>query len=170
MGSLCSLFFYFIFKIPIDFADKRCYNNICIEIFYARVLGTRVDTLFTFAAIMGWRQRTMNGDIMNIFKKHQKAIPAALMILSALSAMAIPAFAEGEAVEPSGFNDPMLYLFFGFVAGFFTLFIGAIVLYFKIKRGTQIKEWAEDEGSIKLYEDLDDAKWDAPDSVFLEAL
>ena len=107
---------------------------------------------------------------MNIFKKHQKAMLCALMILSALFAMVIPTFAEGEAAEASGWNDPMLYVFFGFVAGFFTLFIGAIVIYFKVKKHKKIKEWEDDDGSVKLYEDLDDAKWDAPDSVFLDAL
>ncbi len=112
----------------------------------------------------------MNGDLMNIFKKHQKAMLCALMILSALFAMVIPTFAEGEAAEVSGWNDPMLYVFFGFVAGFFTLFIGAIVIYFKVKKHKKIKEWEDDDGSVKLYEDLDDAKWDAPDSVFLDAL
>ena len=112
----------------------------------------------------------MNGDLMNIFKKHQKAMLCALMILSALFAMVIPTFAEGEAAEASGWNDPMLYVFFGFVAGFFTLFIGAIVIYFKVKKHKKIKEWEDDDGSVKLYEDLDDAKWDAPDSVFLDAL
>ena len=107
---------------------------------------------------------------MNIFKKHQKAMLCALMILSALFAMVIPTFAEGEAAEASGWDDPMLYVFFGFVAGFFTLFVGAIVIYFKVKKHNKMKEWEDDDGSVKLYEDLDDAKWDAPDSVFLDAL
>ena len=31
-------------------------------------------------------------------------------------------------------------------------------------------EWKMDDGTTKLYEDLDDAKWDAPDTVFLDAL
>jgi hypothetical protein len=107
---------------------------------------------------------------MNIFKKHQKAILSALMTISALFTMAIPAFAEGEKAEPSGFEDPMLYLFIGCVAVFFTMCAGALVLYVKIKRQRNISEWEMDDGTTKLYEDLDDAKWDAPDTVFLEAL
>ena len=33
-----------------------------------------------------------------------------------------------------------------------------------------MREWKMDDGTTKLYEDLDDAKWDAPDTVFLDAL
>ena len=107
---------------------------------------------------------------MNIFKKHQKAILSALMAISALSTMAIPAFAEGEATGSGGFDDPMLYLFIGFVAVFFTICVGAVVIYLKIRRQRNMREWKMDDGTTKLYEDLDDAKWDAPDTVFLDAL
>ncbi|MBQ8302102.1 MAG: hypothetical protein IJX97_00955, partial [Clostridia bacterium] len=107
---------------------------------------------------------------MNNFKKLQKKLLAAASFLTASLATAIPAFAENTEVEPHGWHDPMLYVFVAFVAGFFTLFIGSIVLYFWIKRKKKEKEWKESEGTIKLYEDLDDAKWDAPDSVFLDAL
>ena len=107
---------------------------------------------------------------MNNFKKHQKIVMALMLVIAAIFAMAIPVFAETQEAEPSGWNDPMLYVFIAFVASFFALVIGAVVIYFAVKRRNKEKEWEESEGTIKLYEDLDDSKWDAPDTVYLDAL
>ena len=109
---------------------------------------------------------------MKNFSKKQKIAMAVMMALALVFALAIPAFAETQnaVAEPSGWNDPMFYIFMACVAGFFAVVVGATVLYFYVKRKKKEKEWEEDDGVTKLYDDLEDHMWEAPDSVFLDAL
>ena len=105
---------------------------------------------------------------MNKFIKQRKIAMAILLGITFMLSMAITVFAEAGTAEPSGLRDPMLYVFMAVVVGFFGVIAGAVFLYFKFKGHSKIKEIEDDDGTIKLYDDLEDHKWDVPESVFVE--
>ena len=112
---------------------------------------------------------------MNKFTKTKKLAMAALLICVLIMSMAITVFAEtaegGAEVYASVWENPQFYGFLGVVAGFFGVVGGSIAVYFAVKHRQKIKEYEESAGTVKLYEDLDDARWEeGPDTVFLTTL
>ncbi len=110
---------------------------------------------------------------MKKFLGNRKLITALLLALVMIMCFAVTAFAEGTG-EGSGaksyWDDPLFFEFIFLVVAFLSVVICSFLIYGAIKNRNKVKEYEEREGTVKLYEDLDDAKWDAPDSVYIDAL
>ena len=111
---------------------------------------------------------------MNKFIKHRKIAMALILALAMIMTMAVTVFAEsagGEGSETlSYWSDPLFFEFIFLVTAFLSVVICSLLIYQAVKNGRQMQEYEDREGTCKLYEDLDDAKWEAPDSVFIDAL
>ena len=108
---------------------------------------------------------------MKAFIKNRKLVFAAVLAFILMLAMAVTAFAEGgEGAEHDYWSDPLFFEFIFLVVAFFSVIICTALIAHAVKNRNKIHEYEESEGTVKLYEDLDDAKWDAPDSVFIDAL
>ena len=106
---------------------------------------------------------------MNKSMRTKKLVAALILACTLLMSMAVTVFAEDGAGKDY-LSDPKFFQFIFLVIGFFAAIVCVVMIYFAVKNSKQEREYEESEGTVKLYEDLDDAKWDAPDSVFLDAL
>ncbi|MBQ7326714.1 MAG: hypothetical protein IJW93_04465, partial [Clostridia bacterium] len=106
--------------------------------------------------------------------KNRKLVIALVLALIMTMSMAVTVFAEttgGEGSEPKSYwDDPLFFEFVFLVVAFLSLAICSFLIFQAIRNRNKIYEYEEREGTVKLYEDLDDAKWDAPDSVYIDAL
>ncbi|MBR3875590.1 MAG: hypothetical protein IKJ25_02300, partial [Clostridia bacterium] len=106
--------------------------------------------------------------------KNRKLVIALVLALIMTMSMAVTVFAEatgGEGSEPKSYwDDPLFFEFVFLVVAFLSLAICSFLIFQAIRNRNKIHEYEEREGTVKLYEDLDDAKWDAPDSVYIDAL
>ena len=59
--------------------------------------------------------KMMNGESMNNFKKQVRIAMVMLITLTLLLSIAIPVLAAEQETQPSGWNDPMLYVFMAVV-------------------------------------------------------
>ncbi len=111
---------------------------------------------------------------MNKFMRNRKIVIAILMACVLILSLAITAFAEnaGSGAEKKDYwSDPLFFQFIFWVVAFVCTVICTIFIAIAVKRRNKEKEYEDREGHVKLYEDLEDMKWDdAPDSVFLDDL
>ena len=84
--------------------------------------------------------------------------------------MAVVAFAEGTdgAGQINYLSDPAFYKFVFLVVAFISAVVCSALIYTAIKNSKKERDYEEKEGTVKLYEDLDDAKWSAPSSIFID--
>ena len=106
---------------------------------------------------------------MNKSKTRAKIVASIVLAATLIMLLSVTAFAE-ETGTKDYLSDPMFFRFIFLVVAFFSAIISAALIYFAVKNGKKEKYYEEREGTVKLYEDLDDAKWDAPDSVFIDAM
>ena len=106
---------------------------------------------------------------MNKLTRNQKLGIAAILACVLVMSMSVVAFADGAdgAGQVNYLTDPMFYRFIFLVVAFISAVVCSALIYSAIKNSKKEREYEEREGTVKLYEDLDDAKWDAPDSVFI---
>nr|MBE6545486.1 hypothetical protein [Oscillospiraceae bacterium] len=105
---------------------------------------------------------------MNKLNKTKKLAVAMLIGCILVMSMAITVFAETESAYDSVWEDPSFYSFLALVAGFFGIIALIVFLYFKFNSIKRARFWKESESTTKIYEDLEDVKWSAPDSVFID--
>ena len=127
---------------------------------------------------------------MNRFFKHEKAVTALLLVCAMILFIALPVCAEtiGEAASniaatsgegseapptdaapQSLWADPMFYVFLAMVAGFLALVAVLTYVYLKARHIIKERKYSSYEQTIKIYDDLDEHLWDAPDTVMIDA-
>ena len=130
---------------------------------------------------------------MNRFFKNEKSILTLFIVFALIFIIAIPAYAqtadvdltsselgtehgeEGEgsseqASSTSLLADPMFYLFLGLCAGFLALVAGSVYIYLRANNYIKKRSYEQRNQTTKIYDELDDLKWDAPDTVFIDAV
>ncbi|MBQ8414058.1 MAG: hypothetical protein IJX58_02280, partial [Clostridia bacterium] len=106
---------------------------------------------------------------MNKFFKKEKLAIAIILFVLLITSMAVTVFAEGSGEAGNNYlTNPEFFRFLFVVVAFISAVVCSILIYIAVVNGKKERYYEEREGTAKLYEDLDDAKWDAPDSVFIE--
>ncbi|MBO7195722.1 MAG: hypothetical protein J6V80_00120, partial [Clostridia bacterium] len=105
--------------------------------------------------------------------RNKKIVAAVILACILIMSMTVIVFAESAdgAAQKSYWSDPQFYKFIFVVVAIISAVICSAMIYSAIRNSKVEREWKDDvEGTAQLYVDLDDAKWDAPDTVFLETL
>ena len=106
---------------------------------------------------------------MNKFFRNKKLAVAIIMSIILIMSMTVTVFAEGQSGAGNNYlSNPEFFRFLFLVVAFLSIVVCSILIYIAIVNGQKEKYYEEREGTAKIYEDLDDAKWEAPDSVFID--
>ena len=109
---------------------------------------------------------------MNKFIKHRKIAFAVIFALAMIMSMAVTVFADSEGGEElvSYFSDPLFLEFIFLVIAFLSIIICSILIYHAVKNRRDSEEYEEEDGSCKIYEDLEESEWEAPSHTYVDAV
>ena len=109
---------------------------------------------------------------MNKFIKHRKIALAVIFALAMIMSMAVTVFADSAGGEElvSYFSDPLFLEFIFLVIAFLSIIICSVLIYHAVKNRRDSEEYEEEDGSCKIYEDLEEAEWEAPSHTYVDAV